>query len=224
MLCFARMHLAGGLTPDGRRVLSAASAEAMTQFQTEVPDPYTLGGDSWGLGWIRFAWGADKDVRMIGHDGSTVGQAAMLRILPESGFAVMLGTNGGNGHGLFHELFGELFAELAGVAIPDDLTPPENPPTVPVQEWLGTYERASVRTEVFERDGGLVLRSTATGPLAALQDDPSKEYPLTAVRDGLFVAYVKDTDSYLPITFYAIPDGTRYVHYGVRANPMVSPQ
>ena len=48
VLCFARMHLAGGLTPDGRRVLSAESAEAMTQFQTEVPDPYTLGGDSLG--------------------------------------------------------------------------------------------------------------------------------------------------------------------------------
>ncbi len=222
VLCFARMHLAGGLTPDGRRVLSAESAEAMTQFQTEVPDPYTLGGDSWGLGWIRFGWGPDKDVRLIGHDGNTVGQSAFLRLLPEAGFGVVLLTNGGNAHGLYHELYGELFAELAGVAIPDDLAPAENPPTVSADEWLGTYERASVRTEVLQRDGELVLRTTGTGPLAELEGNPTKEYPMTAIGDGLFAAYVKEIDHYLPITFYTIPDGTKYVHYGVRANPMVS--
>jgi CubicO group peptidase (beta-lactamase class C family) len=223
VLCFARMHLAGGLTPDGRRVLSASSAEAMTQFQTEVPDPYTLGGDSWGLGWIRFAWGRDGDVRLFGHDGNTIGQSAFLRILPAAGFAVVLLTNGGNAKGLYHELYGELFAELAGVTIPEDFVPPENPPAVAVADWLGTYERASVRTEVLERDRELILRATGTGPLADLEGDPTKEYPMTAVREGLFAAFVKDVDSYLPITFYTIPDGTRYVHYGVRANPMVAP-
>lgn len=223
VLCFARMHLAGGVTPDGRRLLSASSAEAMTRFQTEVPDPYTLGGDSWGLGWIRFGWGPDRDIRMIGHDGSTVGQSAFLRILPEAGFAVVLLTNGGDTHGLYHELFGELFAELVGVAIPDDLTPPADPPTLEVSEWLGTYERASVRTEILQREGKLLLRTTGTGPLAELTGVKTKEYPMTAVRDGLFAAYLEETDSYLPVTFYTISDGTRYVHYGVRANPMVAP-
>jgi CubicO group peptidase (beta-lactamase class C family) len=223
VLCFARMHLAGGVTPDGRRVLSASSADAMTQFQTEVPDPYTLGGDSWGLGWIRFAWGQAGDVRLFGHDGNTIGQSAFLRILPGAGFAVVLLTNGGNARGLYQELYGELFAGLAGVAIPEEFAPPADPPTVPIADWLGGYERASVRTEVLERDGELVLRTIGTGPLAELEGDPIKEYPMTAVRDGLFAAYVKDTDSYLPVTFYTIPDGTRYVHYGVRANPMVAP-
>ena len=109
------------------------------------------------------------------------------------------------------------------MAIPDDLTPPEDPPSVSADEWLGTYERASVRTEVLERDGKLVLRTTGTGPLAELEGDPTKEYPMTAVSEGLFAAYMKDVDTYLPITFYRIPDGTRYVHYGVRANPMITP-
>lgn len=222
VLCFARMHLHGGLTPDGRRMLSAESAAAMAQFQAEIPDLHTL-GDSWGLGWIRFAWGTDRDVRVIGHDGNTIGQSAFLRMLPGADLAVTLLTNGGNARGLYRELYAEIFAEFAGVAMPDDLTPPENPPAVSAAEWLGTYERSSTRTEVLERDGQLMLRATATGPLAALEDDPTKEYPLTAVRDGLYVGYVKDTDSYLPVTFYTIADGTRYVHYGVRANPMVAP-
>jgi CubicO group peptidase (beta-lactamase class C family) len=222
VLCFARMHLAGGLTPDGRRVLSAESAEAMTQFQTAVPDPYTLGGDSWGLGWIRFAWGANSDVRLFGHDGNTIGQSAFLRILPEKDFAVVLLTNGGNAKALYQEIYGELFSELAGVAIPEKFTPPENPPEVDADEWIGTYQRASVTTELLRKDGELVLRTTATGPLAALEPDPVKELPLTAVRDGLFAAFVKEVDAYLPITFYQIADGSRYVHFGVRANPMVS--
>ena len=79
-----------------------------------------------------------------------------------------------------------------------------------------------MRTEVLQRDGELVLRTTGTGPLAELEGNPTKEYPMTAIGDRLFAAYVKEIDHYLPITFYTIPDGTKYVHYGVRANPMVS--
>ena len=38
VLAFARMHLAGGLAPDGTRVLSAESAAAMTRLEAELPD------------------------------------------------------------------------------------------------------------------------------------------------------------------------------------------
>ena len=79
VLAFARMHLTGGLAADGTRVLSAASAAAMTEFQAEVPDKYIL-GDSWGIGWIRFGWDGQ---RLVGHDGNTIGQAAFLRVLPD---------------------------------------------------------------------------------------------------------------------------------------------
>ena len=75
LLCFARMHLDGGVTPDGRRVLSAGSAKEMTKWSADVPDPHTLGGDSWGLGWIRFEW---NGARLIGHDGATIGPDTTL--------------------------------------------------------------------------------------------------------------------------------------------------
>lgn len=219
LLCFARMHLAGGVTADGRRLLSADSAGQMTQHQADVPDPYTLGGGSWGLGWIRFDW---NGTALIGHDGSTIGQNAFLRMLPEQGFAVALLTNGGNARGLFQELFGELFAELADTTIPVAFAPPANPPTVDITPWLGRYERASLHTEILLKDGAPWLREIPVGLLAELDPDSAvDELALVAVDESLFAAHVKEIDSWMPVTFYQIDDGTRYVHYGVRANPMV---
>ena len=56
VLAFAQLHLAGGVAPDGTRILSAAGAEAMTGEEARLADRYSL-GDSWGLGWIRFGPG-----------------------------------------------------------------------------------------------------------------------------------------------------------------------
>ncbi|MGH3369714.1 MAG: serine hydrolase domain-containing protein, partial [Nocardioidaceae bacterium] len=42
VLAFATLHLAGGVASDGTRLLSEESAAAMTEHQTDVPDPYSL--------------------------------------------------------------------------------------------------------------------------------------------------------------------------------------
>ena len=72
LLGFARMHLTGGVGPDGTRLLGAASAEAMTQPQAELPDKYTL-GDSWGIGWTRFGWNGRRS------SGTTATRSASRR-------------------------------------------------------------------------------------------------------------------------------------------------
>lgn len=221
LLCFARVHLAGGEIPGGGRLLSADAARQMTEHSATVPDPYSLGGDSWGLGWIRFDWDGH---RLIGHDGSTIGQNAFLRILPEQEFAVALFTNGGRTRELYQAVFTELFAELAGVTMPAMFTPPEEPPELDITPWLGEYQRAGVDTSVFLDDGTPTMRATQTGPLAELEpDDAVHTFPLVPVKDGLYAAHQKETDTYLPVTFYQIDNGTRYVHFGVRANPLVAP-
>ncbi|UYM06896.1 beta-lactamase family protein [Solicola gregarius] len=218
VLEFARMHLEGGVAPDGTRVLSEAAAAAMTEHQTDVPDPYTL-GDSWGLGWIRFGWDGH---RMIGHDGNTIGQSAFLRILPEQGIAVTLLTNGGNARDLYEDLYREIFAELAGVAMPAPPTPPATPPAVDATRFTGTYERASAHIEVLEKDDVLRLRLTATGPMAALMDEPTHEFDLVPVADALFAFREPGTQTWTPVVFYSLPTGEPYVHFGVRATPKVS--
>jgi hypothetical protein len=218
LLGFARAHLTGGVAPDGSRWLNEATATAMAAKHADLPDKYSL-GDSWGLGWIRFDWNGH---RLIGHDGNTIGQAAFLRMLPSDGLAVALLTNGGNTRDLYEELYREIFAELADVDMPRSIKPPAEPVSVDVSAHLGTYERAGVTMEVLERDGGAVLRTTITGPLAALLPEPTEEYPMTPVRQDLYVVKSPHAQTWAPVTFYSLPTGERYLHFGVRATPKVS--
>ncbi|MFZ2015039.1 MAG: serine hydrolase [Nocardioides sp.] len=215
VLAFARMHLAGGVAVDGTRILSEAATSEMTTFQTEVPDKYLL-GDSWGLGWIRYDWHGH---RLIGHDGNTIGQAAFLRILPEAGLAVALLTNGGNAHDLYEELYGEIFDALAGVQIQDPLVPPTVAPDTDLTPYLGAYERESVLTEILEVDGKPVMRTTLMGPLAELEPEPVTSYEMLPVAQGLYAVRPDGMESYAPVTFYTLPTGEEYVHFGARATP-----
>jgi CubicO group peptidase (beta-lactamase class C family) len=209
LLAFAKMHITG----DGP--LSASSIEQMAAFQVELPDKHTL-GDSWGLGWERMTWDGRQ---VIGHDGNTIGQAAFWRVLPSAGLSVTLLTNGGNDVKLFDELFREIFAELAGVAVPKRLGPPEPPVEVDVAPYAAVYERASMRMEVLAEDDGPALTAQVTGPLAELVPDQNVRYPLTGVEPGLFLAHDDETDNWIPVTFYQLPTGERYMHFGGRATP-----
>ncbi|MBM0230825.1 beta-lactamase family protein [Micromonospora sp. STR1_7] len=215
LLRFARMHLCGGLAADGTRVLSEAGVTAMAAHQAELPDKHTL-GDSWGLGWERMGWGGH---RLIGHDGNTIGQAAFLRLLPEQGIAVALLTNGGNGRALYEQLYREVFDDLAGVPVPHPLGPPDEPVEVDVAPYVGVYERASIRQEVLVGDNGPVLRVSLTGPLAKVLQEQDVDYPMVAVAPDLFVCQDPETGNWIPATFYQLPSGGRYLHFGARATP-----
>ena len=221
VLGFAKLHLTGGLAPDGNRILSAESAEAMTQHHADLPDKYIL-GDSWGLGWIRFDW---NGARLIGHDGNTLGQAGFLRLLPGEGdrpdVAVALLCNGGNTRDLYQDLYREIFAEVAGVEMAQPFAPPTEPAEVDIAPYVGTYARSSVRMDVFVGDDGPRLRTTVLGPLAEMMPDPVDEYPLVPCGPALFAVKPPEADTWAPVTFYELATGERYVHFGVRATPRV---
>jgi CubicO group peptidase (beta-lactamase class C family) len=218
VLAFARLHLTGGLAEDGTRLLSAESAASMAAKHADLPDTHTL-GDSWGLGWIRYNFNGHRG---IGHDGGTIGQSAFLRIIPEAGVAIALLTNGGHTRDLYQDLFEEILAEVAGIELPRPLAPPAEPVSVELTPWLGTYERASVRMEVLDGDNGPTLRTTATGPLADIIEDPVEEYVMIAVEPDLFVVRAPDAENWTPVLFYTLPTGARYVHHGGRATPKVA--
>jgi CubicO group peptidase (beta-lactamase class C family) len=220
VLTFARLHLAGGITQDGRRLLSAASVATMAAKHADLPNSLNS-RDSWGLGWSRFGWDGH---RLIGHDGGTIGQAAYLRLLPEAGLAVVLLTNGGESQDLYDDLFGEIFAELAGIQMPRPPTPPAEPPTVDVERHVGRYERAGERYEVFVRDGSATLRITPTGPLRDLLNKPVRELTMTPLDGGgdLFAVREPPARAWTPVTFYRLPDGEQYMSMGSRATPKVA--
>jgi dipeptidyl aminopeptidase/acylaminoacyl peptidase/CubicO group peptidase (beta-lactamase class C family) len=211
VLDFARLHLRGGSD-----VLPADLVEKMQAEQVVLPQGLGL-ADSWGLGWFRQNW--DGHV-VFGHDGGTIGQAAFLRVLAERDLAVSLLTNGGGPpRELFSALYGEIFRELAGVELPAPLEPPAAPVDVDVTPILGRYERAGVLLEVFQDDGILKLRMTSTGTLAELFPMPPQVMDLIAVTDRDYLVQEPDEHLWMPVKFYALVDGSPYVHFGGRAAP-----
>jgi CubicO group peptidase (beta-lactamase class C family) len=217
VLTFARMHLAGGTAPNGTRVLSKASTEAMAELRMSLPDRSFA--DSWGLGWMRFDWNGH---RVIGHDGGTIGQAAFLRLSPERDFAVCLLTNG-DASGLYDELYAEAFRELAGITKPPPFAPPDEPVTAELSQYVGRYSRSGVDLDVVEQDGGLVLRSTLTGLLAELMpEEKTDETPMVPVSDHQFATKHDSDATWRSVLFYELEDGSRYLHTGFRATPRVS--
>ncbi|MEO9322040.1 serine hydrolase [Nocardioides sp. C4-1] len=227
VLGFARLHLSGGLAPDGTRLLAEETVAAMTAHEVDLPDKLIL-GDSWGLGWIRFDWSGH---RLVGHDGNTLGQAGFLRMLPADGdrpaVAVALLCNGGHTRDLYEDLYREIFAEVADVEMARPFAPPAEPADVDVTPFVGIYARSSVRMEVLadgttdETRGGPALRTTILGPLAEMMPDPVEEHTLVPAGPALFAVRPPEADTWAPVTFYELPTGERYVHFGVRATPRV---
>lgn len=221
LLTFVQAHLHGGLGAAGERLVSKESAEAMAAHHVDLPDVYSL-GDSWGLGWVRFDW---NGTRLIGHDGATVGQNAFLRVLPESGLAVTLLTNGGQGQDLFEALFRELFADVAGVEATAAFVPPEEPLAGPLRDWSGTYRGAALQVDAFMDGEHPRLRITMLGALAQLDPEPVQEYDLLAVsvepERAVYAIRFRGGEAWSPVTFYRAAGGRAYAHFGARALPAV---
>lgn len=219
LLRLARLHLAGGLTSEGVRLLSADSVAAMAACQVDLPETLTL-GDSWGLGWARFDWGGH---RLIGHDGDTIGQRAFLRLLPECGLAVAVLANHDAAKPLALTLFREVFAELADITMPESL-PRNDPYPADISGHLGTYETAATRLEVLNGANGPTLRTTTIGLLAQLLpvDQRTREFALTPIDESHYLARDARTSTRIPLGFSKLSTGQRFAHFELRAIPKVT--
>ncbi|HZU73018.1 MAG TPA: serine hydrolase domain-containing protein [Acidimicrobiales bacterium] len=221
VLVLARMHLDDGRASDGTQLLSPGAVKAMRQLEVEIPDPYVL-GDGWGLGWILYRSGSPL---VFGHDGTTVGQNAYLRIVPDADLAVCLLTNGGGAGALFDALVRPLLVELAGA----ELNPPPQLPPAPVEvdrtAFVGTYERSGVSIEVsLDEDNRIWIQARSTGPLAGtVPPEPPKE--LVPLTDSLLITAEPDKRVGRHGSFKFLepgPAGFGYIHSGARATPRVS--
>ncbi|MFI7106857.1 serine hydrolase domain-containing protein [Nonomuraea sp. NPDC050227] len=207
VVAFGRAHLEGGVLDDPR---------AMWEPQVDIPNPHTL-GRQWGIGWILDEWSGH---RVISHGGNTIGQHAMLWVVPDTGTVVCVTTNGGHSGALTHAVATELFAELDGLAVPPVLGPPETPVQVDVERYAGVYERVGARMTASVHDGALRLRVEATGALAALQEP--FDLDLVAVDDVTFVGRREGDPDWVSGVFYQLDDGSPYFHLGVRATPKIA--
>ncbi|MEU4393186.1 serine hydrolase domain-containing protein [Kribbella sp. NPDC023855] len=166
----------------------------------QVPFPGGAEGvEAIGTAWRLYDWSGRK---LFGHDGTTIGQLAFLRIDPEARLAVCLLTNSVNAPALFDQLVSEVFTDYVGVG-----APPRPEPIAGAEsgdQHVGVYERAGVRLEVERRDNRLVMTYRATGDRLAVAEEPVVEYELhpTAPADGNhFVTRSAPDQPWVPMTF-----------------------
>lgn len=229
LLTFARMHMDGGLGPDGTRLLDAASVAAMQAKHVSLP-AVKGGMDAVGLAWHLGRWDGQL---VIAHDGGTIGQTSHLRVAPEAGMALCLLTNSSSSAGLDQALCAEAFPEFAGISPPAPVQPVPVQP-VPVQpgtggadldlgRHTGRYERLSHRFDVTPRDGQLHVLSTLTHKLDGLLNPEPENlilHPCDATGDR-FVGRSRPEDPWLEFVFSRLPDGTPYLHVSGRLNPKI---
>ncbi len=216
---FAQVHLDGGTAADGTRVLRSDTVEGMQQRQVELPGLRVM-GDAWGLGWEVYDTPGET---VIGHDGSTLGQASFLRMVPARGVAVALLTNGGEGYPLYRDVIGHLLAELADAELPPLPQPPADPPRVDASRYVGTYSSRVADLVVEQDEDGRIWRAIRPkGEMAELGEAPSRA-ELVAYEDGMLIARVAEHGLHMPHAFVG-DDGAghaRYLHIG-RVMPRAS--
>ncbi|GAA1582318.1 hypothetical protein GCM10009789_40100 [Kribbella sancticallisti] len=219
VVTFARMHLDHGRAPGGSRLLTPESAHAMQSVQATVPDAWTLGGNAWGLGW---ALSETESGRLYGHDGSTFGQRAFLRIAPDARVVIVLLTTGGRATEMFDSLASELLEDLAGFAMPARPRPAGDVDPGDALARVGIYQSPSTRLEFTSGESGaLHLEMTDTSSLAGLLSDPSRRLDLLPVRPGLWVTRLSSQHHWVPAVFFELESGQPYVHFAGRATPRV---
>ncbi|GAA1506785.1 hypothetical protein GCM10009677_44120 [Sphaerisporangium rubeum] len=207
VVAFAAAHL-------GDRLLAAP--RVMWEPQVDVPNPYSL-GRQWGLGWVVDQW----DRRLVlSHGGNTIGQAAMLWMLPDTGTIVCVLANGGYTSAFQRALITELLGELTGVTVPAPLGPPAEPYETDVARYAGVYEREGNRLTLTVRDGRLHLHDEITGALAGYEEPTEME--LVPVNDTTFVGRLDGRPNWMSAVFYELPGGRPYLHMAARATPKVS--
>lgn len=217
VIAFARLHLDEGRAPDGTQLLSPAAVKQMQEPQIDVPDRYTL-GDKWGLGWILFDWGGH---RLFGHDGSTVGQYAFLRVLPDPRVAICLLTNGGEASNAFKEICAEVMKEVAGIEVPRPPEAGETPADLDLSLYEGEYRRFNVALQLTRTgDTGLTAKVTTSGPLAEMlpEEQRTSEMALVPVDREVFLAKSETSPTPVPLVFFDFDgDRPKRMHFGARA-------
>ncbi len=212
VVTFGRALMDGGVAPNGHRLMTEASAALYTQEHKSCPPGGSL--DGIGLGAFLWNWGGDA-YDVFGHDGSTIGQAAFLRIHPKSGTVVTLLTNGGDGKGLAQTLMTRIFAATAGVAPPAKPAPNDTGEQLDV--YAGTYAKTSETAHVTLRDGALhaAIQPSANYGVIGSNGDVR----LHPVGEGRFIG--TNPGMTLSVNFnFLEPDESgrpRYLYSGARA-------
>ena len=127
LAAFGRLHLNGGVSPDGRRLLPEHLVTDMQRVHASVP--WGLGEDAWGLGWTIRRSG---DRTVIGHTGANSGAHSSMYLVPDVRWLIAVMANGTSGVALTTQLCNDLLEEHFDIGPPSPPVAPADPPAVDV--------------------------------------------------------------------------------------------
>ncbi len=171
--------LSGGVTPDGKRLVSEKGYEEWLKPQMKMN---AAGTASYGLGWMIGKW---NDLKVVQHGGNIDGFNALVATIPEKklGFVMLTNVSGSS-----------LGGELMPIVWENILGKPEAPKTdsnsTGPEKEAGTYrlEEAGVDFEIKWKDGKLVAVVPGQ-PEYTLENVGGRKYKLGGAPDGFFVTF-----------------------------------
>jgi CubicO group peptidase (beta-lactamase class C family) len=212
LLAFAEMHLNDGRAADGTQVLAPGTPARMQTREVDLPD-LGLMGTSWGLGFERFDTPTGD---IIGHDGSTIGQGAFLRMVPEAGVAVALLTNGGDMVSLYRDVVGHVLEELTDARLPALPEPPAHPERIDAARFVGTYSAEVFDLIVSQEDDGRIWIDQIPKGVFIEMGGQVERTELVHYRDDMLIPVEADRGMFMPHAFVG-DDGAGhalYLHLG----------
>lgn len=151
-LLLARMHMRGGVAPNGTRVISEASARAMATRTIDHPSGPASG---YGLGWGHSTAGGQVT---LSHGGGSNGGRALLVVVPGADFAFATFVNSNAADAFATELHAWLVRDYHP-------TPPPEPPAPaapgPIDRapFAGVYRRMTSKVTIREEGEALAVES-----------------------------------------------------------------
>ncbi|GIG91438.1 serine hydrolase [Plantactinospora endophytica] len=217
VLTLAHVLLHGGTAPNGKFIVSAGSIREMMRSRVSVPDSHMFGPE-WALGLIVCDWRGET---VYATDGSTIGQNARLRILPDSNTAIAMLTNGGPRESFYRRVFNEILTDLGTVTIPE-LPAPDPTLNLDLSRYEGVYERPGTRYEVSADGGKLYLTLVLDTTQAEFLQKPERtRYELLPVNETQFLMPPTDPleDTQTVAIYDLTDDNARYLHINCRVHP-----
>ena len=151
-LLLARMHMKGGVAPNGNRVISEKSARAMATRTIDHPSGPASG---FGLGWFHAAPAGQVT---LSHGGGSNGGRATLVAVPGADFAYAGFVNSNASDAFFAE-FASWVRKTYQPNAPAD--PPVETPTGPFDrsKFVGVFRRTTTKTTIREEGDALSVES-----------------------------------------------------------------
>ena len=180
MAKWLRFVLNGGVTPDGKRLVSEKGYAEWIKPQMKMN---AAGTANYGLGWMIGKW---NGLTVVQHGGNIDGFNALVAMIPEKKLGFVMLTNV-SGSSLGGELMPIVWENILGKA---EAPKTDGTAATGPEKEAGIYrlEEASVDVEVKWKDGKLIFMVPGQ-PEYALENVGGRKYKLAGAPDGFFVTF-----------------------------------